>query len=79
MEDLTFSKNLRVADKAFDTGKPYLRCYKCAAAYHYRVRRNWFLKYVLFFLPIKIYFCGHCVKKRYVLLTNRGETMYKPV
>ncbi|BAU52786.1 hypothetical protein [Mucilaginibacter gotjawali] len=79
MEDLTIPPNLQIAEKAFVTDKPYLRCPKCTAAFHYRIRRNWFLKYVLFFLPVKIYFCAHCVKKRYVLLSDRGETRYKPV
>ncbi|MDR3695244.1 hypothetical protein [Mucilaginibacter sp.] len=79
MEDFTIPSNLHMANKAFYPDKPYLRCYKCATVYHYRIRRNWFLKNVLFFLPVKIYFCGHCVKKRYILLTDRGETRYKLV
>jgi hypothetical protein len=79
MENITIANNLNLKVDTLVEGKPHLRCYKCATIYHYRIRRNWLLKYVLFFLPIKIYFCGHCAKNRYILLTNKGEARYKPV
>lgn len=80
MENLTFvEKKIVMKKSGVYADKPYLRCSKCATMYHYRVKRGWFLKYVLFFLPVKIYFCARCVKKRYVLLTDKAETRYMPV
>jgi len=60
-------------------GKPFLVCYKCHSIYHYRLHRNLFMRYVLFFLPIKVYFCGHCLKNRYILITDKEELKYQPV
>jgi hypothetical protein len=79
MENITIIKRLSAEDRTIATAKPSLRCYRCHTVYHYRIKRHWFVKYVLFFLPVKIYFCGHCVKERYILLTDKGETKYKPV
>ena len=80
MENLTLGdKKDFLKGNAVYSNKPHLRCYKCSTVYHYRIKRGWFLKYVLFFLPIKIYFCGRCVKNRYLLLTDKGEARYKPV
>jgi hypothetical protein len=79
MEDSTIVNNLNITGQVYVGDKPHLRCYKCGTVYHYRIRRNWFLKYGLFFLPVKIYFCGRCVKNRYVLLTDKHEAKYKPV
>jgi len=78
MENLAMKKRKGTYHQAY-ASKPSLKCYKCSTVYHYRIRRNWFLKYVLFFLPIKIYFCGHCVKSRYILLSDKKETKYNPV
>jgi hypothetical protein len=78
MENFTVPKRKGTSHQAY-AARPHLRCYKCSTVYHYRIKRNWFLKHVLFFLPIKIYFCGHCVKNRYILLTDKGETKYRPV
>lgn len=79
MDNFVVIKGLSAEEKGISLSKPSLRCYRCHSVYHYRIRRGWFLKYVLFFLPIKIYFCGHCVATRYRLLTNKGETRYKLV
>jgi len=79
MENISVSKKSSKLNGGYALSKPSLRCYKCSTVFHYRIRRGWFLKYVLFFLPIKIYFCGHCVKNRYILLSNRNETKYNPV
>ena len=59
--------------------KPHLRCHKCSMMYHYRVPKNWLLRNVLFFLPIKVFFCARCLKNRYVFLTDREESKYQPV
>ena len=79
MENLFTMKDPSAAELQINMAKPALKCYKCAGPYHYRIKRSWFLKYIFFFLPIKIYFCGRCVKNRYILLTNKEETKYRPV
>ena len=79
MENIIINKKSRKSVRTYALTKPSLKCYKCSTVYHYRIKRNWFLKYVLFFLPIKIYFCGHCVKNRYILLSDKRETKYNPV
>jgi hypothetical protein len=79
MKSLTVMHTSRAILKPHFAEKPDLKCYKCSTVYHYRIKRNWFVKYFLFFLPIKIYFCGRCVKNRYLLLTDKGERRYKPV
>jgi hypothetical protein len=79
MENLTVNKKPTKLNGGYAMNKPSLRCHKCSTVFHYRIRRGWFLKYVLFFLPIKIYFCGHCVKNRYILLSDKNETKYNPV
>ncbi|MCR8560227.1 hypothetical protein KXD93_21425 [Mucilaginibacter sp. BJC16-A38] len=47
-----------------------LKCPVCAHAFHHRVKRNWFLKHVLFFLPIKIYCCSECKKAVYMVVKD---------
>lgn len=59
--------------------KPILKCYKCGTPYHYKIKRNWLLRNVLFFLPVKTFFCGKCVKKRYVMITDDELSKYKRV
>ena len=43
------------------------QCPKCASKYEYEVKRNWVLRYLLFFLPIKIFFCLNCMQSNYLL------------
>ncbi|HEY2583626.1 MAG TPA: hypothetical protein VGI43_17580, partial [Mucilaginibacter sp.] len=62
MENITIMKELNGAGSPHLMVKPVLRCYICSTAYHYKVKRSWFVRNVLFFLPIKVYFCGRCVK-----------------
>jgi hypothetical protein len=50
-----------------------LKCPLCAHGFHHRVKRNWFLKYTLFFVPVKIYYCDLCKKNVYVVLTDQPE------
>jgi hypothetical protein len=59
--------------------KALLRCRKCSALFHYSLRRNWFFRYVLFFLPVKVYFCAKCAKKRYVWLNKKEAAKYEDV
>jgi hypothetical protein len=59
--------------------KPYLRCHKCHTPFHYRVYPNWIFRNVLFFMPIKVYFCARCLKNRYILITNKEERKFEPV
>ncbi len=42
-------------------------CRKCGTQFHYQVPRGFVLKYVLGFLPLRIYFCPKCVTNRYVM------------
>lgn len=48
-------------------------CRKCGSSYHFQLHRNWFVKKVLFFLPLRIYFCAKCQKTRYVLVKKKSE------
>jgi len=41
-------------------------CPICCEPSHLKLHRNWFLKYVLFFMPIRKYFCPGCEKPYYV-------------
>jgi len=79
MEDLSITRKFGNMASVPASAKPALRCYRCSTAYHYKVRRGWFIKNVLFFVPIKIYFCPRCVKNRYVIITTKAEGRYKPV
>jgi len=60
-------------------GKPLLRCHKCRAVFHYTIKRNWFGCNLLFFLPIKVYFCAKCAKTRYLWLTNKNAAKFHRV
>jgi len=55
-----------------------LKCPVCTAAFHHRVKRSWFLKHALYFLPIKIYYCEHCEKNVYVLMKDQPAMLDKP-
>jgi len=48
-----------------------LKCPVCSAVFYTRVKRNWFIKNALFFLPIKVYYCDHCEKNVYVLVSEK--------
>lgn len=62
-----------------DDEKPLLKCSKCSTAYHYKAPLNWFFRNLLFFVPIKAYFCARCVKIRYRLISKKEEKKYRPV
>jgi len=55
-----------------------LTCPVCSHTFHSRVKRNWFLRNVLYFLPIKIYFCNVCEKNVYILVKDQTELLNKP-
>lgn len=59
--------------------KPLLKCHKCNSVYHFPIERNWILKGVLFFLPIKVYFCSACNEQHYVWLTDTKAATYERV
>jgi len=59
--------------------KPYLGCFKCRSIFHFSIPKGWFLRKVLFFLPIKIYFCAKCNKRRFVWLSDEDERKYERV
>jgi len=42
-------------------------CPKCKSELDNRVPRGFFVKKVLFFLPLKRYMCYKCQRKRYIL------------
>jgi len=58
--------------------KSTLTCPICGGAFHHRVKRNWFLKHALYFVPIKIYHCGGCEKDVYVLFKDQSGLLDKP-
>jgi len=49
-----------------ETPRKVYYCSKCGTPFHFKMRRNWFIKRVLFFLPIKKYFCARCKKSSYI-------------
>jgi hypothetical protein len=59
--------------------KPFLRCGKCGAVFHFSIKKNWLLRNVLFFLPIKLYFCAKCLKTRYLWVTDKQAHKYHRV
>lgn len=48
-------------------GKKVPLCPKCKNQLDNRIPRGFFVKTVLFFLPLKRYVCYRCQRKRYVL------------
>lgn len=60
-----------------------LRCPQCTQVFQSRVRRNWILRNLLFFIPVKIYFCSICDKNVYLILLDKmpeKETLhFKPL
>jgi|GEM_PF-2179026 len=59
--------------------KKTLKCYKCSAPLHFQKKRNWFGRNLLFYLPIKRYFCARCLKDRYRLITTEKLKQYHKV
>jgi len=52
-------------------------CPICCEPSHLKVHRNWFLKYVLFFLPVRKYFCAGCRRQFYINIhTAQKATVY---
>lgn len=50
--------------KTVQKGRPL--CPKCKTELDNRVPRGFFVKHILFFLPLKRYVCYKCQRKRYV-------------
>ncbi len=48
------------------------KCRKCQTDFHYQVPRGFFLKTVVGFLPIRIYWCPRCTKNRYVWVKDKS-------
>ncbi len=48
-------------------------CKKCGSDFHYQVPRGFFLKNVLGFLPIRIYWCPRCTANRYVWVNKKNK------
>lgn len=42
-------------------------CWRCHQALDTRISRSLILKILLFWLPMKVYFCQKCLTKRYIL------------
>jgi hypothetical protein len=52
-------------------------CPICCEPSYLKIHRSWFLKYVLFFLPLRKYFCPGCKKLYYVNIKRaHGEPVY---
>lgn len=43
------------------------KCWRCQEIMNTRVKRNFLLRTLLFWLPVKVFFCAKCVSKRYVI------------
>jgi hypothetical protein len=56
--------------------RPVLRCSKCDQILRTRVKRNFLIKTLLFWLPLKVFFCSKCLKRRYTL---QWRTPYRRV
>ncbi len=59
--------------------KEFLRCHKCSAPFHYEKTRNWFGRNLLFFLPVRVFFCAKCLKNPYVLISDKKLKTYHKV
>lgn len=59
--------------------KPFLKCEKCGQIYHYKKERGWFSRNVLFWLPIKVFFCAKCAKDRQLVMTDEEYRRFEPV
>jgi hypothetical protein len=55
-----------------------LFCPLCRQTFHHRVKRSWFLKYALCFMPFRVYFCERCEKNVYVRFKDQPEMSHKP-
>jgi hypothetical protein len=56
-----------------------LICRKCGTPYHFKKPRNWFGRNVLFFLPLKRFFCAKCLENRYRFITDKQLEDYHKV
>ncbi len=56
--------------------KPFLYCNHCTRPFHYRLKRNWIGRNLLFFLPVKKFFCACCLKSRYRIMTEKQVRKY---
>ncbi len=61
------------------TSKPELRCRTCNTIYHYRKTPNSWVRSILFFLPVKSFFCARCLKTRYLLISDKEYKKYTEV
>jgi hypothetical protein len=53
-------------------------CPVCCEPSHLKVHRSWVLKRVLFFLPVRKYFCSGCKKPYYVnIKTAKGIRIHE--
>ena len=59
--------------------KKTLTCYKCLAPYHFTKPRNWMGRNLLFFLPVRRFFCAKCLKDRYRVISDEKLQEYKRV
>lgn len=59
--------------------KKTLKCPKCGAPLHFEKKRNWYGRNILFFLPIRRYFCARCLKDRYMFITKEKLKEYHRV
>jgi hypothetical protein len=52
-------------------------CPICFEPSHLKAHRNWLLKYLLFFLPVRKYYCTGCKKPFYVnIKTAKRSSIY---
>lgn len=49
-----------------DEVKHHPICWKCKSSLDYRVPRGMMVKMLLFWVPLRRYYCYGCAKKRYV-------------
>ena len=59
--------------------KMTLKCDKCHKTYHFPIERNWALRNLFFFLPIKPYFCSGCNQVHYVWMSEEQAAGYERI
>ena len=64
---------------AYMMNKPLLRCPKCSTEFHFEKPRNWVGRNVLFFLPVRKFFCAKCLKDHYLIMTDQELQHYQRV
>lgn len=54
------------------------RCWKCHQVFDARIKRSAIFKAFFFWLPVRIYFCAKCARRRYVIQHREDDRTLSP-